>query len=82
VNLNELIVIPNVADKLKLPQKTNKRLGPSRDTWCEFHQVFGHGLQNCLALGHQLTELVRGGFLKEYLEENHEAPTAVALAGD
>ena len=82
IDLKELIVIPNVADKLKSPPKTDRRLGPSKETWCEFHQAFGHNLHNCLALGHQLDELVRDGFLKEYLEENQEAPTSVALAGD
>ena len=66
-------VIPNVADKLKSPPKTGRRLGPSKDTWCEFHQAF-HNLRNCLALGHQFNELVSDGFLKEYLEENQEAP--------
>ena len=62
-----MIGIPNVADKLKSPPKTDKRLGPSKNTWCEFHQAFDHNLPNCLALKHQLEELVRDGFLKEYL---------------
>jgi len=82
VNLKELITIPDVVDKLKPPPKTDKRLGSSKDRWCEFHQAFGHGLRNCLALRHQLTELVRDGFLKEYLEENQEAPMVVAPVGD
>ena len=51
MNLKELIAIPNVADRLNSPPKTDKRLGPNKDTWCEFHQAFGHNLQNCLALG-------------------------------
>ena len=75
IDLKELIVIPNVADKLKSPPKNDKRLGPSKDTWCEFHKAFGHNLRNCLALRHQLNELVRDSFMKEYLEENEEAPT-------
>jgi len=66
VNLKEMIAIQNVADKLKPLPKSDKRLGPSRDTWCDFHQAFGHGLHNCLALGHQLYDLVKDGFLKEY----------------
>jgi len=67
MDLKELIAIPNMADILKSSPKADKRLGPSKDTWCEFHQAFGHGLRNCLALGFQLDELVRNDFLKEYL---------------
>ena len=51
MDLKELIVIPNVADILKAPPKTDKRLGPSKNTWCEFNQAFGHNLRNCLMLG-------------------------------
>jgi len=69
MDLKELISIPNMADRLKSPTKTDKRLWPSKDTWCEFHQAFGHSLRNCLALGFQLDELVRNGVLKEYLQE-------------
>ena len=82
MNLKELITIPDVANKLKPPPKIDKMLGSSKDTWCKFHQAFGHGLCNCLALGHQLNELVRDGFLKEYLEESYKAPTVVTPAGD
>jgi len=35
--------------------------------WCEFHEAFGHHINNCLALGYQLDELVKNGFLKDYL---------------
>jgi len=52
IKLKELIAIPDVADKLKPPPKSDKRLGPSRGTWCEFHKAFGHDLQNYLALGY------------------------------
>ena len=37
--------------------------------WCEFHQAYGHPLHTCLALGHQLAELVKSGFLSDYLRE-------------
>ena len=57
--------------------KTDKVLGPHKDAWCEFHQAFGHHINNCLALGHQLNELVKNGFLKDYLAGSS---TAVALA--
>jgi len=40
VDLKELIAIPNVADRLKSPPKTDKRLGLSKNAWCEFHQIF------------------------------------------
>jgi len=82
MELKELIVVPNVIERLKSPPKTDRRLGPSKDTWCKFHQAFGHSLRNCLVLGYQLDELVRNGFLKEYLLENQGAPTTALPMGD
>jgi len=70
MDLKKLIVIPSVVDRLKSTPKTDKMLGPNKDTWCEFHQAFSHSLHNCLALGFQLDELVRNYFLKEYLQES------------
>ena len=67
MGLADLIAIPNIAARLKVPEKmTEKVLGPKPDAWCEFHKSFGHV---CLALGHQLAELVKCGFLKDYLLE-------------
>jgi len=82
VDIKELIAIPNVADRLKSPLKTDKRLGPSINAWCEFHQTFDHSLRNCLALGFQLDEQVRSGFLKDYLQEPKGALTTAAPVGD
>jgi len=42
VELKDLIVVPNIAEGLKIPAKTNKKLGPNKKAWCEFHQAFGH----------------------------------------
>ena len=67
VELKDLIAMPNIADRLRVPAKTDKVLGPHKDEWCEFHQAFGNQITNCLALGHQLDELVKSGFLKDYL---------------
>ncbi|XP_068461972.1 uncharacterized protein [Phaseolus vulgaris] len=67
VELKDLIVVPNIADRLKPPAKSDKVLGPHKETWCEFHEAFGHHINNCLALGYQLDELVKSGFLKDYL---------------
>ena len=67
VELKDLIVVLNIADRLRPPVKTDKVLGPHKDSWCEFHEAFGHHINNCLALGHQLDELVKNGFLKDYL---------------
>jgi len=78
----ELIAIPNVADKLKFPPKSNKNLGPSKGTWCEFQKAFGHNVRNCIAQGYQLVGLVKDGFLKEYLEEGQEASMVVTPAVD
>ena len=49
-------------------------LGPRKDSWCEFHEAFRHHIDNCLSLGYQLDELVRTGFLKDYVAE----PTTTA----
>jgi len=70
MGLADLIAIPNIAARLKVPEKTtDKVLGPKPDAWCEFHKSFGHSLNSCLALGYQLAELVKCGFLKDYLLE-------------
>ena len=49
--------------------KSDKVLGPHKELWCEFHDAFGHHINSCLALGYQLDELVKNGFLKYYLAE-------------
>jgi len=77
VELKDLIAMPNIADRLRPLVKTDKVLGPHKDSWCEFHEAFGHHINNCLALGHQLDELVKNGFLKDYLAGSS---TAAALA--
>jgi len=69
VELKDLIVVPNIADRLRHPVKSDKVLGPHKESWCEFHEAFGHHINNCLALGYQLDELVKNGFLKDYLVE-------------
>jgi len=69
VELKELIAIPNIAARLKTPPKTEKKLGPSKNAWCEFRQAYGHAIRNCLSLGYQLDELVKISFLKDYLLE-------------
>ncbi|XP_068504480.1 uncharacterized protein [Phaseolus vulgaris] len=65
VELKDLIAVPNIAERLRRPAKTDKVLGPRKDSWCEFHEAFGHHINNCLSLGYQLDELVRSGFLKD-----------------
>jgi len=82
VDLKELIVIPNVADRFKSPLKTDKRLRPSKNAWRKSHQTFSHSLHNCLALGFQLDKLVRSGFLKDNLQEPQGALTIMAPARD
>jgi len=67
VELKDLIVVPNIADRLRPPMKTDKVLGPHKQSWCEFHEAFEYHINNCLALGYQLDELVKNGFLKDYL---------------
>jgi len=70
MGLADLIAIPNIAARFKVPEKTTEKvLGPKPDAWCEFHKSFGHSINSCLALGHQLAKLVECGFLKDYLLE-------------
>jgi len=67
VELKLLIAIHNTTTRLKMPPKTNRKMGPNKNAWCEFHQAYGHHIRNCLALAHQLYELVKNDFLKDYL---------------
>jgi len=82
VELKDLIAVPNIAERLKIPTKTDKVLRPNKDAWCEFHQAFGHPICNCLALGHQLNELVKSGFLNDYLAESQGSRTPAASGED
>jgi len=51
VQLKDLIVSPNIADKLRAPVKTDKVLGPHKDAWCEFHQAFRASYQQLFGTG-------------------------------
>ena len=79
VELKDLIAVPNIAERLRRPAKTDKVLGPRKDSWCKFHEAFGHHIDNCLSLGYQLDELVRSGFLKDYVVEPAATATLPAL---
>jgi len=81
VELKELIAIPSIAAKLKVA-KTDRKMGPNKNAWCEFHQANGHYIQNCLALVHQLDELVKSDFLKDYLQEAQDGQELVAAGAD
>ena len=82
VELKDLISIPNIVERLKMPAKINKKLGPNKNSWCEFHQAIGHPIRNCLALRHQLEELVKNGFLKDYLVESQGDQNLTTPGGD
>ena len=82
MELKDLIAVPNITDRLRVPAKTNKVLGPHKDAWCEFHQAFGHQITNCLALGYMLDELVKSGFLNDYLAGSSIAAALVASVED
>jgi len=70
----ELIGMAGVADRLKFSQKTDRFLGSGRDTWCDFHKAYGHDIERSISLSYQLANLVKEGFLKEYLEVSQEEP--------
>jgi len=82
VELKELIAISNIVAKLKLPAKTDRKMGPNKNAWSELHQANGHYIRNCLALAHQLDELVKSGFLKVYLQEAQDDQALVAAGVD
>ncbi|XP_068504361.1 uncharacterized protein [Phaseolus vulgaris] len=81
VELIDLVAIPNIAERLKVPPKTDKRPGPNKNVWCEYHQAYGHPIRNCLTLGHQLDELVKNGLLRDYLQEKQGTEDVVATGG-
>jgi len=82
VELKDLITIPNITERLKIPAKTDIKLGPNKNAWCKFHQAFGHPIRNYLALGHQLDELVKNGFLKDYLVDSQGVQNLMAPVED
>ena len=81
VELKDLIAIPNIAERLKVPPKTDKKLEPNKNAWCEFHQTYDHPIRNCLALRHQLDELVKSGLLRDYLQEKQGIEDVAATGG-
>ena len=81
VELKDLIAMLNIAERLKMPTKTDKVLGPHKEAWCEFHQAFGHPIRNCLTLGHQLGELLKSGFLNDYLAKS-QGPVTPTTSGE
>jgi len=82
IELKELLVIPNIAARLKVPAKSDRKMGPNKNTWSKFHQAHGHYIRNCLALAHQLDELVKSGFLKDYLQEQQNDQALVIAGAD
>jgi len=37
---------------------SDRKMGPNKNAWCEFHQVYGHHIRNCLALAQEDQALV------------------------
>ena len=72
VPCKELIGMAGVADRLEFTQQRDRFLGLRRDTWCAFHTTYGHDFEWCIAISYQLANLVKDGFLKEYLELSQE----------
>jgi len=57
-------------------------LGSRSDAWCDFHRAYGHRIERCIAPSYQLANLVKEGFLEEYLEVNQEEPKGKAMSTD
>ena len=66
--------------RLKVPAKTDRKMGPNKNAWCDFHQAHNHYIRNFLALTHQLDELVKSDFLKDYLQEHQNDQALVTRA--
>ena len=93
VTYKELLGMPGMAEKMRFPQKSDRNLGSRKEAWCEFHKGFEHNVEHCIALGYQLADLIKDGFLKEYLkgiqegskeeitsaDQGHEVPVHVEL---
>jgi len=69
-----------VANRLKFPQKTDQLLGSRRDTWCDFHRAYGHDIEGWIALSYQLANLVKKGFLEEYIKVGQEESKGEAIS--
>jgi len=72
MSYKELLAMLGMADQLRFPLKFYRNLGPHKGVWCDFHQAFGHDVENCIALGYQLAGLVKDGLMKEYLAGSPE----------
>jgi len=70
VELKDLIAIPNIAERMKVHPKTSS-----------VSQTYDHPIRNCLALGHQLDELVKNNLLRDYLQEKQETEDVAAIGG-
>ena len=55
----ELLSMSRMANKLRFPLKSDRNLGPRKETLCEFHKVFGHDVEHCITMGYQLAGLVK-----------------------
>jgi len=82
ISYKELISIPTVGEKLRFPQKADSNLGGRKDIWCEFHKGFKNDIKWGMTLGYQLVELLKDGFLKEYLEADQGEPQGEAIQLD
>jgi len=51
VELKDLIVVPNIPDRLRPSVKSDKVLGPHKELWCEFHEAFRAPYQQLLSAG-------------------------------
>ena len=69
-------------ESFKFPLKTNWFLGPRKDTWCDFHQAFRHGIERCITLSYQLEDLVKEFLLTEYLEVDQKGLHMEAASSD
>ncbi|XP_038716632.1 uncharacterized protein LOC120009963 [Tripterygium wilfordii] len=77
---NEVLsVLKKMGDVVRWPNKVRKPLD-QRDTskWCEFHNDYGHTIDDCFTLKKEVIQLLKKGYLRDLLSERGKATMAQA----
>ncbi|RDY07703.1 hypothetical protein CR513_08149, partial [Mucuna pruriens] len=63
------------ANILEFPPETRGQvLGPSKESWCEFHRMSGHSTEECWSLKKQIEKLIQRGHLSRGRSPRWGAP--------
>ncbi|RDY08858.1 hypothetical protein CR513_06865, partial [Mucuna pruriens] len=58
---------------LDIALPTEWQMRPSRDKWCEFHQIHGHTTEGCWTLRSQIEKLICEGYLSRFIQTQRDA---------